>query len=101
MKKFAAKKITSANLSILSLACNAVAIGVSGSIFALAQIADAQPPPDDTARFLAGMPLPKDSPLASLTNDPAWQEHSANFEKAFAKMNRRQRLKLHNLDGQY
>jgi len=59
------------------------------------------PPPDDTARFLAGMPLPKISPLAQLTNDPAWQEHSANFEKAFAKLNTRQLSKLRVWEGQY
>ena len=59
------------------------------------------PSPNDTARFLAGMPLPKNSTLASLTNDPAWQEHATNFEKAFAKMNRRQLLKLHTWEGQY
>ena len=52
------------------------------------------PPPDDTARFLAGMPVDKNSPLAALTQDPAWQEHSAFFEKAFAKLNARQFLKL-------
>jgi len=59
------------------------------------------PPPDDTARFLAGMPLPKNSPLTSLTNDPAWQEHSANFEKAFAKLNTRRLTKLHAWETQY
>jgi hypothetical protein len=59
------------------------------------------PSPDDTARFLAGMPLPKNSPLAPLTNDPAWQEHSANFEKAFAKLNTRQLAKLHAWQAQY
>lgn len=59
------------------------------------------PPPDDTARFLAGMPLPKISPLAPLTSDPAWQEHSANFEKAFAKLNMRQLAKLHAWETQY
>ncbi|MDB6146993.1 MAG: hypothetical protein JWO45_657, partial [Spartobacteria bacterium] len=53
------------------------------------------PPPNDTARFLAGMPLAKDSPLAPLTQQPAWQEHSANFEKAFAKLNRGKFRKLH------
>ncbi len=101
MKKFGAAKITIANLSILSFACRAVAFGVGGSIFTLAQTAGAQPPPDDTARFLAGMPLPKNSPLAPLTNDAAWQEHSANFEKAFAKMNTRQLQKLHAWEAQY
>ncbi|MEP6604350.1 MAG: hypothetical protein ABJB69_10430 [Spartobacteria bacterium] len=33
----------------------------------------APPPPDDTAKFLAGMPVPKDSPLASLTQTETWQ----------------------------
>jgi hypothetical protein len=101
MKKIAARKITSANRSIFAHACRAVAFGVGGSIFALAQIVHAQPPPDDTARFLAGMPLPKNSPLASLTSDPAWQEHTANFEQAFAKLNTRQLAKLHAWETQY
>jgi hypothetical protein len=47
----------------------------------------ALPPPDDTARFLAGMPIDRRSPLAPLTQNPAWQAHSALFEKAFAKLN--------------
>ena len=101
MKKIAAAKITIAKLSVLSFARRAVAFSVGGSIFALAQTAGAQPPPDDTARFLAGMPLPKNSPLAPLTTDPAWQAHSANFEKAFAKLNTRQLQKLHTWEGQY
>ena len=101
MKKIAAAKITIAKLSVLSFARRAVAFSVGGSVFALAQTAGAQPPPDDTARFLAGMPLPKNSPLAPLTTDPAWQEHSANFEKAFAKLNTRQLQKLHTWEGQY
>jgi hypothetical protein len=57
--------------------------------------------PDDVARFLAGMPLPKASPLAPLTNDPAWQEHSANFEKAFAKLNTKRLAKVHTWEAQY
>jgi hypothetical protein len=47
------------------------------------------------------MPLPKISPLAALTNDPAWLEHSANFEKAFAKLNTKQLAKLHAWETQY
>src|SRR5439155_20307082 len=101
MNEIAARKITTPNLSIFAHACRALAFGVGGSIFALAQIAPAQPPPDDTARFLAGMPLPKNSPLASLTSDPAWQEHTANFEQAFAKLNTRQLAKLHAWEAQY
>jgi hypothetical protein len=59
------------------------------------------PPADETARFLAGMPISKTSPLAPLTSDPAWQEHAANFEKAFAKLNTRQLAKLHAWEDQY
>lgn len=59
------------------------------------------PPPNDTARFLAGMPLPPSSPLAALTKDPAWQEHSGFFEKAFAKLNVRQFEKLRNWQTAY
>jgi hypothetical protein len=56
---------------------------------------------DEVARFLAGMPLPKNSSLTPLTNDPAWQEHAAFFEKTFAKMNTKQLLRLHNWETQY
>ena len=42
--------------------------------------------PNDIARFLAGMPVPENSPLAPLTRDPAWQEHAAFFEKEFTKL---------------
>jgi hypothetical protein len=59
------------------------------------------PPPNDTARFLAGMSLPPSSPLAALTADPAWQEHAGFFEKAFAKLNVRQLAKLHNWQSTY
>jgi hypothetical protein len=66
-----------------------------------AQPPAAPPPPNDTARFLAGMPISKNSPLAPLTQDPAWQEHSAFFEKAFEKLNSRQLSKLHIWQGAY
>jgi hypothetical protein len=59
------------------------------------------PPPNDTARFLAGMPISARSPLAPLTRDPAWQEHSAFFEKSFAKLNTRQLNKIHNWQDNY
>jgi len=51
--------------------------------------------PNDIARFLAGMPVPKNSPLAPLTRDPAWQAHSAFFEGEFTKLDQRQLQKLH------
>src|SRR5438105_2485861 len=46
--------------------------------------------PNDVARFLAGMPVPENSPLAPLTRNPAWQEHAAFFEREFSKLNLRQ-----------
>jgi len=51
--------------------------------------------PNDVARFLAGMPVPENSPLAPLTRDPAWQQHAAFFEEQFTKLNVRQLQKLH------
>jgi hypothetical protein len=51
--------------------------------------------PNDVARFLAGMPVPPGSPLAPLTRDPSWQEHSAYFEREFSKLTVRQLQKLH------
>ena len=51
--------------------------------------------PNDVARFLAGMPMPPDSPLAPLTRNPAWQEHSAYFEREFSRLTVRQLQKLH------
>src|SRR5437899_4618380 len=51
--------------------------------------------PNDVARFLAGMSVPENSPLAPLTRDPAWQAHAAFFEEQFSKLHLRQREKLH------
>jgi hypothetical protein len=51
--------------------------------------------PNDMARFLAGMPVPENSPLAPLMRDPAWQQHAAFFEKEFSKLDLRQLQKLH------
>jgi hypothetical protein len=51
--------------------------------------------PDDMARFLAGMPVPKNSPLAPLTNEPEWQAHAAFFEDAFGKLVRGKLAKFH------
>ncbi|HEX4697044.1 MAG TPA: hypothetical protein VH254_05180 [Candidatus Udaeobacter sp.] len=51
--------------------------------------------PNDVARFLAGMPVPDNSPLAPLTTQPAWQQHAAFFEEQFSKLTVRQLEKLH------
>ncbi len=44
--------------------------------------------PDDTARFLAGLPPSPDSPLAALTKDPAWQQHASRFNTMFGEEDR-------------
>jgi len=60
---------------------------LAGSGFArAAEIASA----NDTARFLAGMQPSAGSPLAPLTEDPAWQRHARFFDGAFAELDRRQ-----------
>ena len=48
-------------------------------------MAPTPPPPNDTARFLAGMPPAADSPLAPLTKDKAWQEHAKAFDSSFER----------------
>jgi hypothetical protein len=40
---------------------------------------------DDTARFLAGLQPSSNSPLAVLTNDPAWLSHARNLDSIFAR----------------
>jgi hypothetical protein len=44
--------------------------------------------PDDTARFLAGLPLSPDSPLAGLAKDPEWQQHASRFNVLFGQEDR-------------
>ena len=50
--------------------------------------------PDDTARFLAGLPPSADSPLTPLTRDPAWQHHARFFDTAFGQLEQRQLSKI-------
>lgn len=49
---------------------------------------------NDTARFLAGLPVAPNSPLAPLTREPAWLAHAAFFDKAWAKLDARQLQKI-------
>jgi hypothetical protein len=41
--------------------------------------------PDDTARFLAGLPPAADSPLASLAKGPSWEQHARHFDAIFGQ----------------
>src|SRR5260370_25983439 len=44
----------------------------------------------DAARYLAGLPVPENSSLSSLTRDPRWQAHAAAMNTAFAQLEQRQ-----------
>lgn len=50
--------------------------------------------PNDTARFLAGMPPSAESPLTPLTKDPAWQQHAKFFDYVFRQLEQRQLSKI-------
>jgi len=57
---------------------------------ALAPLArSAAPIPDDEARFLAGLPV-KNTPLEALSLSPAWVAHAAQFNAAWAQLDKRQ-----------
>lgn len=50
--------------------------------------------PNDTARFLAGMPPSAESQLMPLTKDHTWQQHARFFDAAFAQLEQRQLAKI-------
>jgi hypothetical protein len=56
---------------------------------------------NDTARFLAGLPVSDGSPLVALSQDPAWQRHAAFFDQAWAKLDARQLTGLRNWEVNY
>jgi hypothetical protein len=57
-----------------------------------ARAADATP--DDTAKFLAGLPVSEGSPLAPLTQTPGWRAHAAQFNASFASFEKRQSSRI-------
>ena len=59
-----------------------VVLSVALSVSAQAQTSQTASA-DDTARFLAGMPLPPDSPLNQLAQEPLVRQHAAYFDTAF------------------
>lgn len=61
----------------------ALATGLLGFVVAPARSIEAASP-DDTARFLAGLPLSVGSPLEALTKSRQWQSHAQAMNKAFA-----------------
>jgi hypothetical protein len=55
--------------------------------------------PNDTARFLAGMPPAADSPLAPLTGDRLWQHHAGIFDSAFERLDHGQLARIRAWSG--
>src|SRR5436309_4213054 len=85
---------------VLSISIGAIAVRAQENP-EVARAIPAAVGPNDVARFLAGMPLSENSPLAALTRNPAWQEHASFFEKEFSKLNLRQLQKLHAWEETY
>jgi hypothetical protein len=56
--------------------------------------------PDETARFLAGLPV-RDTPLAGLSGNPAWVEHATEFDKAWQGLDARQLSKIRAWSGEF
>jgi hypothetical protein len=56
---------------------------------------------DDTARFLAGLPVPSNSPLAPITSDPVWLSHARNLNSAFSGEESAQFSKIREFSEKY
>jgi hypothetical protein len=69
---------------MLKLTFAAILAGLLALSAAPARSAEAVTP-NDTARFLAGLPPDPGSPLAAMTNDPVWQQHARYFDRIFAQ----------------
>ncbi len=49
--------------------------------------------PNDTAKFLAGVPV-RDTPLEALSRNPSWVQHAIEFDKAWQQLDARQLAKI-------
>ena len=56
---------------------------------------------NDTAHFLAGLPVSEGSPLAALTQNPAWQQHATFFDQAWTRLIARQFVGIRNWEINY
>jgi hypothetical protein len=54
----------------------------------------AVPSANDTARFLAAIPLSAGSPLEELTKNPSYNEHTSLFDSAFDNLEQQQLVKI-------
>jgi hypothetical protein len=76
-------------------------IAAAAALFFLAGAAAhaADVTPNDTARFLAGMPPAAESPLAALTRDRAWEHHAGVFDAAFGRLDHSQLTRIRAWSG--
>jgi hypothetical protein len=75
---------------------NMLAVAVAMMLLATGGVGAAETAtPDDTARVLAGLQPSAASPLAPLTQAPAWQRHQRFFDNAFNQLEQRQLAKIH------
>ncbi|MEO6871380.1 MAG: hypothetical protein ABI233_04070 [Chthoniobacterales bacterium] len=56
---------------------------------------------NDTARFLAGLPISESSSLVPLTREPSWQQHAAVFNQAWARLATRQFAGIRSWEANY
>ncbi|MGI8431264.1 MAG: hypothetical protein ACR2MW_03100, partial [Chthoniobacterales bacterium] len=56
---------------------------------------------NDTARFLAGLPVSPNSSLVPLTRQPSWQQHAQFFDQAWTKIGVRQFAGIRNWEASY
>ena len=67
-----------------------LALAASLLAFTAAPALSADATADDTAKFLAGLPVSADSPLAPLTQTPGWRAHASRFNASFTGFEKRQ-----------
>lgn len=56
---------------------------------------------NDTAYFLAGLPVSDGSPLVALSQDPAWQRHATFFDQAWARLDAGQLAGIRTWEASY
>lgn len=69
-----------------------IAAALLGGVLVAPALALDIPTADQEARFLAGLPV--DGPLEALTQESSWKEHSKEFAKAWAEVEKKQLSKI-------
>jgi hypothetical protein len=80
--------------AIARRAFSAAVLGLAALLAPLETASAQTASPNDTARFLAGLPVSESSPLAPLTQDHGWRQHRSQFDAAFRSVEQRQLSKM-------